>query len=306
MSEIKRKPRFRLSLRAMMVLVLVAGGPLGWKVNRAHTQARSVEVIVADAGRVSYDFQETGGPQIDSNAQPWAPLWLRKQMGDEYFQEVTRAHLYGVQAPETWAAVSRLDHLIRIDLKPKGPVAGISGLRSLTRLKFVTIGWDRLSTEEPIDHASIEEVASIPNLESFSALSLKLNADDLRSLGTARNLRELNLDGQYEVTDGYFAPLARLDRLRTLVLGPAGNFNDRSLHELAPILPNLERLNLRYVEITDRGMAEFSSGFVAISSPMPALRTWPNCPTWILRCAGAFGSGTRGGPRPWVCRSRVS
>jgi hypothetical protein len=264
MSEIKRKPRFRLSLRAMMILVLVAGGSIGWKVNRARTQARSVELILAGGGRVSYDFQETGGPDIDSNAQPWAPLWLRKRMGDEFFQEVTRAHLSGDPTPETWVAVSRLHQLIRIRLQPDGPVTGVSGLRSLSRLKFVSIGLDRKFyclgiAPIPIDHASIEEVESIPNLESFAALSLKLNADDLRSLGTARNLRELNLDGNYEVTDGCYVPLAGLDRLRRLELGPARKFNERSLHELAPILPNLEQLYLGYVEITDRGMAELKA-----------------------------------------------
>jgi len=46
-----------------MVLVLIIGGGLGWKINRARTQRRAVEVIEDVNGQVLYDFQYMGGKE---------------------------------------------------------------------------------------------------------------------------------------------------------------------------------------------------------------------------------------------------
>jgi hypothetical protein len=68
----RRRRRYTVSLRMLMLLVLVAEFCLGWKVNRAHTQARAVALIKEAGGVVSYNHQ------LDSN------LESRLYMGQRY------------------------------------------------------------------------------------------------------------------------------------------------------------------------------------------------------------------------------
>src|SRR5947208_2022537 len=80
---------FRTSLRGLMVVILIIAAFLGWRVNRANTQRRAVAVILKEAGdSVEYDFAyENSRGKLTKRR--WAPHWLRRAIGDEYFQEVT-------------------------------------------------------------------------------------------------------------------------------------------------------------------------------------------------------------------------
>src|SRR5262249_43397841 len=88
-----RRRCFTLSLRALMILVLVTGAWLGWRVKRAETQKWAVAAIEKLGGDVSYDDNSPSGQQGFFN-QRWAPAWLRRQVGDEYFQEVVEVDFY--------------------------------------------------------------------------------------------------------------------------------------------------------------------------------------------------------------------
>ena len=83
----RRRSRYSIGIRGLMLLVLVLATFLAWRVNRANTQRTAVSAIAAAHGRVRYDWQ-SGKPIPGSKAGPSAPAWLRSPMGDEFFQEV--------------------------------------------------------------------------------------------------------------------------------------------------------------------------------------------------------------------------
>ena len=47
----------RISVRGLMILVLVLGAWMGWKIHRARAQRRAVAAIRGVGGRVDYDWQ---------------------------------------------------------------------------------------------------------------------------------------------------------------------------------------------------------------------------------------------------------
>jgi hypothetical protein len=47
--------RFRISLQALMIVVLIFGAGLGWIVHRARVQLAAVAAIQSAGGRVRYD-----------------------------------------------------------------------------------------------------------------------------------------------------------------------------------------------------------------------------------------------------------
>ena len=55
-SPAKKRRRFGLSLRALMVLVLILGGGLGWIAHRARVQREAVAAIEKAGGKVDYNL----------------------------------------------------------------------------------------------------------------------------------------------------------------------------------------------------------------------------------------------------------
>jgi hypothetical protein len=82
-----RRRRLTFSLRVFLVVVLIVGGVLGWRARRASFQRRAVATIRQAGGSVWYDYQRVrvanGPDRFSPKAQPWAPGWLRRAIGDE-------------------------------------------------------------------------------------------------------------------------------------------------------------------------------------------------------------------------------
>src|SRR5262245_49108922 len=84
--------RLRLSLRGMILLVLVLGLWLGWHARRARLQREAVAAVREYGGFVRYDWEFLNGRPATA-AAPRAPGWLRRAIGDAYFQEVVEVNL---------------------------------------------------------------------------------------------------------------------------------------------------------------------------------------------------------------------
>src|SRR5690348_5388918 len=89
-STAPRRRSFRLSVKAMMFVVLLLGLGMSGAVRKAHQQRIAVEAVRAYGGWVRYDW-EFGTPW--GTTGPAAPRWLRRFLGDEYFQEVVCVNL---------------------------------------------------------------------------------------------------------------------------------------------------------------------------------------------------------------------
>ena len=71
------RKRLVLSLRSAMLLVLLSGLWLGWKVNRANDQRRAVAAIRRAGGGISYDYQfAVSKGYRNPNARPSGALRL--------------------------------------------------------------------------------------------------------------------------------------------------------------------------------------------------------------------------------------
>ncbi len=234
--------RVRLSLRAMMVLVLVIGWPLGWKARRAATQRRAVAAAVALGGQITYEDQidPMGRPRLPH--RPWGPAWLRNLLGDEFFQEVAWVHF--VSRPqgrmvddETIAVLNDFDHLQGLNLQGQprdeprrtrptasSPRKGLARLGSLPRLR--SLGMDFIGG----DAAMIGLLPRWPTLEHITIFDL------------ARTIPGSSLAA--------FADLPRLQfvRINAIEAGGAGDFA-----QLAA-LPELKHLSLNRSPASDAGL----------------------------------------------------
>jgi hypothetical protein len=248
----KRLP-VRLSLRALMILVLVIGGGLGWKANRARTQLWSVEAIRSSKGSVFYDFQYTGdevSPQpFTRNKEPSAPKWLRNALGDEYFQEVTRVDLSGAMSDDAVAAIQKLDHLVTLVIRDASKFGGnFTALVSLPRLRDVAL------TGPQIDDMVLAQLAKIPRLRGLTLSNTSLTDAGLAHLSAARGLQRLAFFGDTGVSDAGMTSLAALPDLKEVAIFGAPKLTDLGLKNLGPRLAELETLALQRTAITAEGM----------------------------------------------------
>ena len=129
----------RLSVRALMVLVLIFAVWLGWLVRSARIQRNAVAAIERAYGSVDFDWQVVhaapSGPgfdpirlgfcpddvfSVDENRRPWAPEWLVERLGPDYFGNVHTVYLGNtdqdldptrVDTTAIMAEVARLDRV---------------------------------------------------------------------------------------------------------------------------------------------------------------------------------------------------
>ncbi len=140
MSRRRPTPRFQFSLRALLVALTLVGVWLGIAVAPAQRQRRAVKAIEAVGGSVEYDWQRTEG---GSDPFPNGPTWLRRLIGDDYFQSVECVYLLG-SADETVKTIPHLKRLKGLKTLVFGMHSDRSALReveqALPQCEFVGVG----------------------------------------------------------------------------------------------------------------------------------------------------------------------
>ncbi len=106
---------FQYSLRSFLILLTALAVWLGFVVNRAREQREAVKEIEAVGGNVIYDWELSYLPaaspiDLDPDAISPGPGWLRRLVGDEFFQDVGVVFLAGPEA----SALSAIPHLQRL------------------------------------------------------------------------------------------------------------------------------------------------------------------------------------------------
>jgi hypothetical protein len=90
-----RPPRLRLrrvSLQLVLGMVAIAAAGMGWIVHLVRVQQEGIELIRRHGGMYYYDF-ENGGASFPKVPRSWAPGWLIKNLGVDYFHHVAWARI---------------------------------------------------------------------------------------------------------------------------------------------------------------------------------------------------------------------
>ncbi len=291
-----RRPRARLSLRALMIIVLVLGCGLGWIVRSAQVQREAVAAVVQGGGRVWYDWEVPrsrvqpdgefiGGTPMRKRVAPW-PKWLFDRLGPDYFGAVNQVQVGSKDPDAVMARVAQLGRLELLGFTLDAPVSddGTKWVRKLTALKMfgVPIRGGKLTG------ASLENLKGLTGLREVLLTTKPVLSDaDLVNLKGLTGLQHLQLSGsaQNTITDTGLANFKDMVDMRSLHmtrahLTSAGLNHLRGmtrLHDLwipatrvddlAPIrhLTGLRFLHLSNTPITDAGLAPVA-GFTSLKN----------------------------------------
>ncbi len=226
----------RLSVRALMVLVLLLCVALGWIVNRAHVQRDAVAAITTPRrntrGSVYYDWQFVAGQgdknakprgpkwmrdalgKFDEDAKPRGPKWLRDTLGPDVFDTVVNVNIEGDNVDdELLENVGKLHGVEWVTIQghaaPDLTPAGMAQLRTLSRLKGLSV---RGFTDS---HGFVAGLTGKTGLRRLWLSEAAVTDDEMAMIGGFADLEVLKLDGR-NVTDRGFAHVANLTELSLL------------------------------------------------------------------------------------------
>jgi internalin A len=236
-----RVPRVRLSVRAMMALILILGAGLGWVVHRANVQRDAVAAITTPRrntrGSVSYDWQFVAG-KFAVAARPRGPKWLRDALGPDVFDTVVIVTIKGDNVDDGFLqSVGKLHGVEKVDIvghaAPDLTPAGMAHLCTLPRLKTLNV------PGVAIPRGFVAGLAGRTGLRELWLRKAAVTDDEMAIIGRFADLEVLQLDGS-NVTDRGFAQVANLKKLTILDM-PGVRITD-----LAPVadLAQLDVLSL--------------------------------------------------------------
>jgi|SRR6185437_4873040 len=114
-----RRRWLQFSLRGFFVLLTVSAIWLGVLSNRAREQREAVKAIEAAGGVVHYDWEVEFSASVDSlitdrRAEPPGPDWLRRTIGEEYFQEIGMVIFQDIRVTSEPNVLEALPHFRRM------------------------------------------------------------------------------------------------------------------------------------------------------------------------------------------------
>jgi Leucine Rich repeat len=237
----KRLP-LRLSVRALMILILVAGGSFGWVVNQARLQREAVAAIEGCNGGVWYYGHSP------FSREPPAPEWLRRWLGVDFLGAVEDVDFSyslpdGSPGPQFRAALARLPNLSRLrELWLHGETAtdfGLVHIQGLTRLEYLEINW----SADGVTDVGVACLKRLTNLKILTIQDTRMTDQGVAHLGKLSRLESLMID-RNPITDEGLAKLRSLTRLKYLHVGGARVEEDKGVYIKT----------FRSDEITDAGL----------------------------------------------------
>ena len=269
------KVRFRptISLRVMILLVVASAGWLGWVTNRAKVQRKTAAEIGKYNGYVRYDYEMVDGDVIP-DAEPRAPAWLRRIVGDENFRRVvlvayvdqpisdaTLAPLGDLGGIEDFMVLSRRGYHSLPEVAPPPGLdhlteSGLARLESLTHLRRIKIEHHHLNG------SMLNRLRRSPRLESIHLIDVEMTDAGMPPLGAMPRLRKLDLWSN-QLTGDFLGPIRGSTTLEELELrnNPLTDAGLRNIGTLA----NLRSLDLSRTEVGDSGLAHLR-GLTRLSS----------------------------------------
>jgi hypothetical protein len=158
---------FRFSLRAMLIVVAIAGLVFAW-VHSAREQRQVADALRRSnpSARVLYDERVADDGELQTSA-PSGPAWLRDRLGVDYVSSVAGADMF-YATDDDLAHLERLPNLRRLYLERAVDVtdAGLEHLLALKRLKFLVL--------DDAEQVSDEGLRTLARLKSLAVLHLDL------------------------------------------------------------------------------------------------------------------------------------
>jgi internalin A len=254
-SSSKRRSYFRISVRALMVPVLFAGGWMGWLVRSARVQRAAVTAIQRVNGYVEYEWDFTN-PNRKPSTRSWCPKWLVDSLGVDYFFNIVAVDLDGRATDLELVHVGNLKRLRSLQLSESevtdSGLAYLQGLTSLNRLTLKSTGVTDAGLAHLKGLTSLEEIrlqatgcsdagmahlSALPRLKILGLANTRVTAAGLARLIAASRLEQVIIPGT-RVTDDDLVYLEGLKSLRLLGLGNAP-VSDEAVDHLRQALPNL-------------------------------------------------------------------
>ncbi|MDB2686944.1 hypothetical protein N9Y42_07000 [Mariniblastus sp.] len=216
------KPRFRFSLKAMVVVLtlgVVAFGFLTTRMRRARQQAAAIDLIMQDSqfNKCRYGFEMTDEllfdfPVTNIDAESPVPSWLRNWLGADFFHTVEY-----------------------VDVLHSDPTENpIVPMLKMGNAKFVDAGF-----------LAAKDFPSLTNCRNLEFLSVQNSSVvDLEPISTLRQLRHLDIQAT-SVSD--LQPIENLIKMRRL------HAQMTSIHDLQPLhrMKSLERLSIGQTQVSD-------------------------------------------------------
>lgn len=280
----------RISVRALIVVILAVGCCLGWFVRSARNQRDAVAALGRTRSGVFYDWQRAKvgsvvGYRLDA-MPPW-PKWLVDGLGVDYFGHVVEVIFEGGDADLVHVPpLGRLDRLYVTNTSSVTD-AGLDHLKGMTGLRRLHLPWLRVSD------AALKHVEGLTALRSLGLTGTRVTGTGFQHLKGLPALEELYL-GHTRVDDRGLIHVGRLTGLEVLDLSTtkitdAGLVDLKGLHNLKTLdlagtkignaglahlkgLTSLQELNLWKTHATDVGVQE-------LQNALPNLKIKPPAPT---------------------------
>jgi len=133
-----RRRWLQFSLRSILVLTGVLAVLIAWlgpKFYFAYEQRQAVAAILASGGQVAYDYQAAG------EQEPPGPKWLRRLIGDDFFQRIDVVSFRGQNISDAnLKSLSGMTDLHRLSIySPIVTDAGLEHLKGVTGLRELYI-----------------------------------------------------------------------------------------------------------------------------------------------------------------------
>jgi hypothetical protein len=280
MSENQPSSRWKtISLRGLLLVILVIASWLGWIVNKARQQRETVAALQKIGGFVHYDWEFVNGPvkvpqgyslwmpswgKFTPGKKPWAPDWLRRAMGDEYFQSIAHVSLCvdikTQMADATWVNMGSADDALRKlatqttvrTLQIRGQQVtdeNLSYVGQMTGLEELHISWGYQLTDKGVINLS-----GLRRLRMLEVDHSKMTDASLEVVGKLTSLEELRLGGP-GFSDRGLAQLKGLTHLKDLsFFEGVKQISDASLESVRN-MHELERLTLNQANVSDGALA---------------------------------------------------
>jgi internalin A len=268
-----RRRWLRISIRALMALILIIACALGWIVSRARVQRNAVAAVKKAGGTVWYDFEHRRVP----GPPPGLPAWRRLiayAIGVDFVSSVTMVSMpgrgSGAYSQNILARLGVFEQLEYVDLR--GVFFGddaLADLRGQHRLQQLVLQHTRV-TETGLAH--LEGLTSLRKLY----ISGDITDRGLASVAGLTHLDKLNL-AFTQITDVGLRHLSALPNLKILALEHT-RVTDAGIPELKRLV-GLSQLSLHRTEITTDGIDELKRSLAkTVVVPPDPRASWETSP----------------------------